>query len=313
VPRSAVSAQADDPAPLGPSGDPAFAAEVRPADHSREVARHWPHPAVPGVDLLRARYVEHTFSRHAHEGYAIGVIETGAEQFAYRGVVHQAAPGSVLMLNPEEPHDGRSATEDGWSYRMLYPAQDVLAEVGAEIVTLRGRVHFPQAVVADPRGAELVVAASMAAERADRLAASTLARLAFGHLIRAHGGSAPARRIAPARRTAVVAAREVLHHRLADPPSMGELAELVGTGPFPLLRAFRAQFGLPPHAYLVQLRVRLAARLLAAGRPPADVAAELGFSDQAHLTRHFKRILGVTPAAYARERRNVQDLVVPAP
>jgi AraC-like DNA-binding protein len=75
--------------------------------------------------------------------------------------------------------------------------------------------------------------------------------------------------------------------------------------PFALLRAFRGETGLPPHAYLNQLRVRLARRLLDRGVAPAEVAAEVGFADQAHLTRHFKRVMGVPPGAYQRERGTV--------
>ena len=73
--------------------------------------------------------------------------------------------------------------------------------------------------------------------------------------------------------------------------------------PFALLRAFRSQTGLPPHAYVNQQRVRLARSLLDSGVPPAEVAAQTGFADQAHLTRHFKRVVGVPPGAYQRERR----------
>ncbi len=80
--------------------------------------------------------------------------------------------------------------------------------------------------------------------------------------------------------------------------------------PFALVRAFRAETGLPPHAYVNHLRVRLARRLLDGGVAPADVAAAAGFADQAHLTRHFKRVVGVPPRAYQRDRdggKNVQD------
>jgi AraC-like DNA-binding protein len=69
-----------------------------------------------------------------------------------------------------------------------------------------------------------------------------------------------------------------------------------------VLRAFRAETGLPPHAYLNQVRVRQARALLASGMAPAQVAATTGFADQAHLTRHFKRVVGVPPGAYQRER-----------
>ena len=77
---------------------------------------------------------------------------------------------------------------------------------------------------------------------------------------------------------------------------------MTGLSQFALLRAFRAATGLPPHAYLNQVRVRRARLLLDDGVPAADVAGQVGFADQAHLTRHFKRVVGVPPAAYQRER-----------
>jgi AraC-like DNA-binding protein len=100
----------------------------------------------------------------------------------------------------------------------------------------------------------------------------------------------------------VQAVRDLLPLRLADPPSLAELAAMTGLSQFALLRAFRRETGMPPHAYLNQLRVRRARLLLDDGLAPADVAAQTGFADQAHLTRHFKRVVGVPPAAYQRER-----------
>ncbi len=90
----------------------------------------------------------------------------------------------------------------------------------------------------------------------------------------------------------------MLHADLAAPPSLPGLAAAVGMGPHALLRAFRAAYGLPPHAYLIDVRVRRARALLDHGMRPAAVAAEVGFTDQAHLTRHFKRAIGVPPGAY---------------
>ena len=91
-------------------------------------------------------------------------------------------------------------------------------------------------------------------------------------------------------------------HRLTDAPerpvTLSELAALSNVSRFQLLRGFTRAVGVTPHAYLLQQRVRLARRLLAAGRRPADAAAEAGFADQSHLTRAFRRQLGVTPARY---------------
>jgi AraC-like DNA-binding protein len=271
-----------------------------------ETARYWQHAAVPGVDLLRARFVTHRYSRHAHETYTLGLIESGMEEFEYGGTLLRAGPGGVALLNPEVVHTGQAGSPAGWAYRVLYPEVDVVAGVAAELGWGRGLPFFPDTVVYDVRSGALLRAAHVAAERGDRLASSTLLRTALARLLTAHAqrlpraGHPPAvRRRAPA---AVAATRDLLAVRLADPPSLDDLAVAAGMSPFALLRAFRGETGLPPHAYLNQLRVRHARRLLDDGLAPAVVAAEAGFADQAHLTRHFKRVVGVPPGAYQRER-----------
>jgi AraC-like DNA-binding protein len=277
-----------------------------------EVARYWRHAGVDGVDLLRARFVTHRYGRHAHETYTFGVIESGVEEFEYRGRLLRAGPGTVALLNPEMVHTGQAAGPDGWSYRVIYPQTDVVAGVAAELGWPAGLPSFPQTVVSDARSARLLRAAHLAAERGDRLASSSLLRAALAGLLTAHA-AAPRAAIprGAARRPgrtpgrapgAVDRTRELLHERLADPPSLDELAALTGLAPFALLRAFRAATGLPPHAYLNQLRVRRARGLLDDGLAPAAVAAHTGFADQAHLTRHFKRVVGVPPGAYQRGR-----------
>jgi AraC-like DNA-binding protein len=91
------------------------------------------------------------------------------------------------------------------------------------------------------------------------------------------------------------------------PPTLEWLAADLGTSPFALLRAFRDTYGMPPHTWLTDSRVRRARRLLDAGSTPAEAALAVGFTDQPHLNRHFTRIVGVPPGAYQRERKNVQD------
>jgi len=268
----------------------------------REDAHYWRHGALPGVDLLRARYVTHRFTRHAHDGYVVAVVSYGVEAFHYRGEVHRAGPGEVIIINPDQDHTGQAGSPDGWAYRVLYPPVDVLAGIAAELSMPPGTPYFADPVVPDPHAVRLLLAAHRAAERSDNLVTSTLTRTAFGHLLRRHASPPPARRTPAAGQSAVRLAREILHERLTDPPALEDLAAAVRTRPFPLLRAFKQATGLPPHAYLNTVRVRRARQLLDAGTPPARVAAEVGFTDQAHLTRHFKRVVGVTPGAYQRAR-----------
>jgi len=271
---------------------------------SAEVARYWRHTAVDGVDLLRARYVTHRYGRHAHETYTFGVIEAGVEEFEYAGSMFRAGAGAVALLDPDVVHTGQAGTPDGWTYRVLYPKVSVVTEIASELGWRAGTPRFPQTVSYDPATADLLRRAHRAAEKADGLTSGTLLRMALAGLLRAHAAHGLAAGPGQVRRApaAVGATRNLLHERLADPPTLAELAEMAELSQFALLRAFRAETGLPPHAYLNQVRVRRARLLLDDGVSAADVAAQVGFADQAHLTRHFKRVVGVPPAAYQRER-----------
>jgi AraC-like DNA-binding protein len=282
-----------------------------------EVARYWQHSAVPGVDLLRARFVTHRYGRHSHETYTFGVIEAGVEEFDYGGRLLRAGTGAVALLNPEVVHTGQAGGPDGWAYRVLYPQVEVVTSVAAELGWARSTPGFPDTVVYDARSAGLLRAAHIAAEHGDRLASSGLLTSAIAGLLTAHAGPARTRGRAagPGGRApaAVRSARELLAEHLADPPSLDELAQVTQMSPFALLRAFRRETGLPPHAYLNQQRVRLARLLLDRGVPPAAVAAQAGFADQAHLSRHFKRVVGVPPGAYQRERQRASGGHLAAP
>ncbi|TDC54705.1 AraC family transcriptional regulator [Actinomadura sp. KC345] len=266
-----------------------------------EVAHHYRHPALPEVDLLRARFVTHRYNRHTHDTYVFAVIEAGVEEFEHGGGVERAGTGSIVAVNPGVVHGGYAGTPEGWAYRVLYPPVDVMAEVAADLGAPRGTPAFPEPVVDDPAAAGLLRAVHRAGEKGDALAASTLLRTALAGMLARHARVRPAEASA-AMPPAVREARDILHANLVDPPPLERLAEAVGARPFPLLRAFRDAVGLPPHAYLNQVRVREARTLLDGGLPPADVAARTGFADQAHLTRHFKRTLGVPPGAYRSAR-----------
>ncbi|RSS81444.1 AraC family transcriptional regulator [Streptomyces sp. WAC06614] len=267
-----------------------------------EWARHWRHAGLPGLDLLRAHYVRHTFPRHAHDGYVIAAVTGGIEEVGLPGSTDRAGPGSVVLINPEVPHTARAGAPEGWAYSTLYADRELVADVAAEIATLRGTPGFTASTVPDPEGGRLIHEVHAAAEAGNALAADTLLRLAVARMLRAHGGALPARAVPGAGATAAERARAVLEERLADPPSLEQLAAELGTGPFALLRAFRGRYGMPPHTWLTDARVRRARRLLDAGVPPAEAAVEVGFTDQPHLNRHFTRIVGVPPGAYRTAR-----------
>ncbi|QHY98559.1 Regulatory protein PchR [Streptomyces sp. S4.7] len=269
---------------------------------AREQARHWRYSELPGVDLLRAKYIDKTFVRHTHETFVIAAVTDGVDVFHHGGSDQYAGPGSLALVNPDTPHTGHARGPEGWQYGAVYPSPDLVAEIAAETTHIRGTPGFAAPVVEDPYTVRLVHQVLRAADEGNALAADTLLRVAVTRLLRLNGGTLPRRTVRGAGARTAARARAVLEGRMADPPSLERLAAELGTSPFALLRAFRDTYDMPPHTWLTDARVRRARHLLDEGTAPAEVAGLVGFTDQPHLNRHFSRIVGVPPGAYRRER-----------
>ncbi|MFH9068570.1 AraC family transcriptional regulator [Streptomyces alboflavus] len=257
------------------------------------------------LDLLTARFDRHRYAPHAHEEFTVGVCVGGTEIIDYRGGRLDIGPGSLVILAPGEPHTGRPGTGDGYAYRSMYPSPDLFADGACT------PPHFPDAVLDDPRLAAALRAAHTGLSTAarapgppDRLAALTAeSRLTglFTALADRYGSARPALDPAapvPGATTIALAVRDRLADDVLTPPTLAQLAAELGLSRYQLLRAFRTTMGMPPYAWLAQHRVSRARALLESGLRPAAVAGRVGFADQAHLTRWFRRVLGVTPAAY---------------
>ncbi|MEU6245230.1 AraC family transcriptional regulator [Streptomyces sp. NPDC047024] len=272
------------------------------ARSSTERARHWRYDELPGVDLLRARYIRKSFVRHTHEHFVIAAIADGVEVFQHGGSDVSAGAGALALVNPDTPHTGRAGVPEGWRYGAVYPSPEVVARIAAETTTIRGTPGFVTPVLDDPYAARLVHQVLRAVDEGNALAADTLLSVAVTRLLRLNGGPLPERRPRSAGASLAARARGVLQERMAAPPTLERLAADLGTSPFALLRAFRAAYGMPPHTWLTDARVRRARLLLDTGTAPAEAAVAVGFTDQPHLNRHFTRIVGVPPGAYRRER-----------
>lgn len=271
---------------------------------AQEHTHFWRDPALNNLELLRATYITHAFAPHIHEGYAIGVIEGGAEQFKYRRSLHVAPRGSIVLINPGEMHTGEAATEHGWMYRMLYPDISLLQRAASEMAgKQQGIPFFPSPVVDDPQLATQLMQLHAALERSpSALERDSRFLWVFAQLIARHADAHASLQPIRGRQTWVQQARDYLEDHYAENVTLEQLASFVHVSPFHLLRVFRDAVGLPPHNYLTQVRVRRARQLLQASLRPAEVALAVGFTDQSHLTRHFKALVGVTPARYAGER-----------
>jgi AraC-like DNA-binding protein len=252
------------------------------------------------LQLMRAHLSGRAFGRHGHETFAVGVVQEGAEEIRFRDGVERVGPGGVVFINPEVVHTG-VAIGDGWQYRVAYPSVGIMREIGGGLLpSFRHRLSY------DRRAARLIAEAHSAAETEDPLTAESMLSSALARLLRAYGTLSSSATETPALGRSLIRAHDLLHERLTDPPSLEQLATETGVPPFTLLRSFREAYGLPPHAFLTQLRVRRARALLETGLSPAEVAVSVGFFDQAHLSRHFRRIVGVPPGTYQRGGNFVQ-------
>lgn len=254
----------------------------------------------PPLDLLTARFDKHVYAPHAHDEYTIGVCVGGSEIIDYRGGHIRTGPGSIVVLAPGEMHTGGPGTPtDGYAYRALY-AEVPLLQDGST-----GLPHFRDPLIDDPElAAALRLAHTELSACPDPLEAESRLPWLLTALSCRHSTARVADSVIPGADAVARLVRDRLADELLAPPSLADLATDLGMSRYQLLRAFRTAMGIPPYAWLAQHRVNRARCLLESGLRPSEVAALVGFADQAHLTRWFRRVLGVTPAAY---RNSVQD------
>lgn len=276
---------------------------------SGDIVRFQRAPDLDGLEFLHATFVRHSFPRHTHDTFAIGVIEGGVQATYYKGSTHIATSRDICLINPGEVHTGFSPHPSGWTYRVFYPQTSLLETIASEILPCGcGLPHFSSPVIKDPPVSAGILRFLRALELSDiTIERETLLYSVIAHMILRH---ADRKGVSPAsedvERRVIRLLLEYLDHHFTENITLHDLSRLAGLSPFHLLRVFRATVGLPPHAYVIQRRVDRARRLLLAGLPIPDVGLEAGFADQSHFTRAFKRIVGVTPGCY-RSSNSVQD------
>ncbi len=277
-----------------------------PSPNSREAggARMWRAADLGGLELFRATLSEFAFHPHAHEEFFIALTEAGLATPTYRGDRHVIGPGDLIVLNPEEAHAGGPPGEGSWTYRALYPRPDLMGQIMAEFPGSRPTMpEFGGDVVRDREVAARLRRFHRLSEAPESSMLERQAHLteALVLLVGRHAALPQAPRPPGREPGAVRLSMEYLQEHAEENVSLEALARFAGLSPFHLCRVFRQAVGMTPHAYQTQVRVRRATALLKAGLPISLAAAEAGFYDQAHLNRHFKRIVGLTPGRYLKD------------
>lgn len=255
-----------------------------------------------GLDVLRADFRRQCFAPHFHDDYTFGLITRGANRFRYRRQRLVAPVGTLCLAMPGEVHTG-DAIDGGWSYWTVHVPPAALAGLTERLDDRRHAApDFARAVIDDPDAARRF-AAFFAGCRDDppdaHLAHEVRIVEALVALVGRHADRAGAASASRADAGIAAQVRDLLADRATQTVTLAELEARTGVGRYRLIRAFRAAYGLPPHAWQVQVRLARARTLICSGVPIAAAAVEAGFADQAHLTRHFKRSHGHTPGVLA--------------
>lgn len=242
--------------------------------------------ALPG--LHAARGTTSSLRTGVKDAYGVGRIERGDTEWWGGGRLWRSSPGCVLLKQPGDVV--RHVSHRGAT---TYTAVALPREAVAQVFSEARSAVVPQFEADDPRAAPFHRLLDAVLTGGDRLTIEVALAEAVGAL--AAVGAARPDTTRPVRR-----AVEMLRARLTDPVTLDEIAAHAGVDKFRLCRAFRAQVGMPPHAYLTHLRVARAKELLRRGVRASEVAPLVGLYDQAQLTRHFRRLVGTTPARYGR-------------
>jgi AraC-like DNA-binding protein len=265
-----------------------------------EDARLWQVEAFGRLELLHAHLVDFTFSPHSHEEFMIAVSESGNGSPRFGGGVQPIRPGDVIVLTPGEIQSGGATGDSVWHYRAFYPPVALMQRAAQELTGAdRGIPHFARAVFNDPAVVNALRRAHVALEEpSSALERESYLLEALACLVAQCGAGKLSAHPIGIEHRAVKLAKEYLESLPGENVTLEQLAQEVGLTPFHLCRVFRRENGLSPHTYQILVRLKRAKTLLAAGLPISQVALETGFFDQAHLTRHFKRVFGVTPGRY---------------
>lgn len=251
-----------------------------------------------GVDAVAAA-TRHSFSRHTHEQYGIGVIHQGAQRsLSGRGMV-EAGSGDMITVNPGEVHDGAPIGDAGRAWKMLYFDPSLIGAMTADLQDHGKRQdEFPRPVIHDGWLAnqfERLFTAMTATGVPSAIRQEELLLMLLAGVLREPGNPQQF----PAIPQAIRRARDLIDDQPARAVTLEDLAREAGLSRFQVLRGFARATGMTPHAYLVQCRIDLARRMIAGGSSLAEAAIASGFADQSHMTRTFIRKYGLSPGAYA--------------
>jgi AraC-like DNA-binding protein len=279
----------------------------------REEIHFWRVPGWEEIEVISGKGVRRECPRHWHEEIHICLIEAGGGTLFYNGKSYNTPPESLFIVQPGEMHGNHTDFPTGCSYRTLNFAPEIYKRFLSDItgfqnnsLWLRTPIVFDADIIKLFRKVHRTFESSSCTLERDSLLMELFCKIIF----RYSENPTNSKKI-KSERHSIRKVCDYLEQNLAENILVKDLSEIANLSPFHFSRTFLLEKGLPPHAYQTQLRIIRAKHLLRSGETLSSIASTVGFADQSHFTRHFKRIVGTTPGQYMQNSKNVQDFMVP--
>ncbi len=253
---------------------------------------------LPFVEMRRANRSGACYHTHSHDEFSFGVIDEGRAGYVNGRVRNRIGAGTTVTINPGDSHSCNP--EDGaWSYRMLFVDSRWVGQLQQEMLNSHNQDYlaFPELLLSDSRSySDFSRLFSCLLTETSPLAAESLL---IGFLERCFLTSRKQSR--PCEKPDGQRIRwveELIMDQLDSNLTLAQFSEHSGLSRYHLIRSFKDKYGQSPHAFQLDQRIKKARLMLQTGRSLADTASQLGFADQSHFQRHFKKRVAVTPKQY---------------
>ena len=259
-------------------------------------------PELDGLELKRVADWQHTFSWHMHDSYVLGVVTQGVARFTTSAGTRWVPPMNISVIHPQQAHAGPVHHHQAITQSNCYPSVSLMQSVAADELGRHQQMPcFDSQVLPDqPLAQAILDLHDQLCQCSTTEAPTREARLILAYLMDRYATFIPEEEYWQSTGT-IRRVCDFLRTHYSEPISIQQLTRVAdGISEVHLIRRFRQQVGMPPYAYLTYRRVEEAKQRLQQHQPTAQTALDVGFADQSHLTRQFKKILGVTPGAYRR-------------